>query len=233
MRYRNIHCVIWNDDKFPFASDDCQLVIFHLLTTPLSSSFGLYKASLPALADEKRWSMEKYMKAFREALDIGFVRYDEKHRVVLIPNFLQYNPPQSPNVIRSWRIPFMEVPNSTLKDEFLKALTTLLIDYDEGFNLALQEAFSKGFLKTPSPDTAPDVVKKKGGLGGSRRFVPPTLDDVKAYCQERKNTIKPQTFIDHYQAKGWKIGKNKMKDWKAAVRTWENRDKEDGGRKFI
>ncbi len=54
-------------------------------------------------------------------------------------------------------------------------------------------------------------------------FTPPSLDDVRAYCQERKNGVDPQTFIDFYESKGWFVGKNKMKDWKAAVRTWEKR----------
>ena len=48
---------------------------------------------------------------------------------------------------------------------------------------------------------------------------------MKNYCLERKNNINAETFIDFYESKGWKIGKNKMKDWKAAVRTWEKRQK--------
>lgn len=63
----------------------------------------------------------------------------------------------------------------------------------------------------------------------SRNFVPPTLSEVKAYCQERNNGINPQSFIDFYSSKGWFVGKNKMKDWKAAVRTWEQRRKEERG----
>jgi hypothetical protein len=58
-------------------------------------------------------------------------------------------------------------------------------------------------------------TETKGG------FIPPELSEVSAYCQERKNNVDPQTWIDFYTAKGWMIGKNKMKDWKAAVRTWE------------
>ena len=54
-----------------------------------------------------------------------------------------------------------------------------------------------------------------------KRFVPPTLEEVKAYCAERKNNVDAARFIDYYTANGWLIGKNKMKDWKAAVRTWE------------
>lgn len=53
------------------------------------------------------------------------------------------------------------------------------------------------------------------------RFKPPTLEEVKAYCRERQNGVNPEKFIDHYTSNGWKVGKNPMKDWKAAVRTWE------------
>ena len=60
----------------------------------------------------------------------------------------------------------------------------------------------------------------------SKRFYPPTLDEVKQYCEDRKNNIDPMAFIDFYSSKGWMIGKNRMKDWKAAVRTWERKRKE-------
>ena len=54
-----------------------------------------------------------------------------------------------------------------------------------------------------------------------KRFAPPTVDEVQAYCIERKNSVDPQRFVDYYSSNGWKVGKNAMKDWKAAVRTWE------------
>lgn len=55
----------------------------------------------------------------------------------------------------------------------------------------------------------------------AKRFTPPTLEDVIAYCNERGNSVDAQHFIDHYTSNGWLVGKNKMKDWKAAIRTWE------------
>ncbi len=61
------------------------------------------------------------------------------------------------------------------------------------------------------------------------RFAKPTIDEVKAYCEERHNRVNPQRFIDFYSAKGWMIGKNPMKDWKAAVRNWEREDDKDNG----
>ena len=56
------------------------------------------------------------------------------------------------------------------------------------------------------------------------RFKKPTLDEVKNYCILRKNNIDAEAFIDFYESKNWQIGKNKMKDWKACVRTWERRE---------
>ena len=52
----------------------------------------------------------------------------------------------------------------------------------------------------------------------------PTLQQIKDYCLERKNSVNPEKWLNHYESNGWKVGKNSMKDWKAAVRTWENSD---------
>lgn len=54
-----------------------------------------------------------------------------------------------------------------------------------------------------------------------KNFIPPSVVDVQAYCYERENNVDAQAFVDFYDSKGWMVGKNKMKDWKAAVRTWE------------
>jgi hypothetical protein len=56
------------------------------------------------------------------------------------------------------------------------------------------------------------------------RFKKPTIEEVEAYCTERANSIDPAAFCDFYESKGWLIGKSPMKDWKAAVRTWERRE---------
>lgn len=57
------------------------------------------------------------------------------------------------------------------------------------------------------------------------RFKKPTVEEIEKYCEERANGIDAQKFFDHYESVGWHVGKNKMKDWKAAVRTWENNNK--------
>ena len=66
-----------------------------------------------------------------------------------------------------------------------------------------------------------DIDKEKKPL---KRFTAPSLEDVKAYCEARKNNVDAERFIDYYTANGWKVGKNPMKDWRAAVRSWERND---------
>lgn len=56
------------------------------------------------------------------------------------------------------------------------------------------------------------------------RFVKPTVAEISNYCSERNNGIDAQKFFDYYESNGWKVGRNSMKDWKAAVRTWEKRE---------
>lgn len=63
------------------------------------------------------------------------------------------------------------------------------------------------------------------------KFVPPSLEDVQAYCRERQNSVDPQKWIDHYTSNGWIVGRTKMKDWKASVRTWERSEYSKGGAK--
>jgi hypothetical protein len=55
----------------------------------------------------------------------------------------------------------------------------------------------------------------------AKRFTPPTVEEVRSYCTERKNNVDAQRFVDYYSSNGWMVGKNKMKDWRAAVRNWE------------
>jgi hypothetical protein len=93
------------------------------------------------------------------------------------------------------------------------------------------------------PDTIPDVKpvnslntnvfkgdeSKKGKCpSNSKRFVKPTIEEIRAYCSERNNTVDAESFYDFYESKGWVVGKSPMKDWKSAVRNWERSRKESG-----
>jgi hypothetical protein len=80
---------------------------------------------------------------------------------------------------------------------------------------------------TPAPAPAPKEIH------GRKRpvFVPPSEEDVRSYCSERHNGIDPEAFVDYYQTRGWNLGRGQpMKDWRAAVRTWEKHAKERDGK---
>lgn len=87
--------------------------------------------------------------------------------------------------------------------------------------------------KTKDEDKDKDKDKREEATASKRksavRFIPPTIDEVEAYCQERGNGVDPERFVDFYASKGWRVGKEPMKDWKAAVRTWERRDNHSSG----
>jgi hypothetical protein len=83
--------------------------------------------------------------------------------------------------------------------------------------------------KKVKKEESPSIPHGGKREGAAPRFTPPSVEDVAAYCEERSNGIDPQTFCDHYAMKGWLVGKTVMKDWKAAVRTWEGRRREEQG----
>lgn len=109
-----------------------------------------------------------------------------------------------------------------------KKTAIFVLNYDKYQNIQTDKEPQKDHKKTtkrPQKDTNNnennennennDISNKPIG------FVPPSINEVKEYCDERGKGVNPERFIDFYESKGWMIGKNKMKNWKAAVRTWE------------
>lgn len=85
---------------------------------------------------------------------------------------------------------------------------------------------TENFPKTDSVE--PGEEERKKVAPKKERFKPPTVQEVQDYCNERQNGIQAYTFVNFYQSKGWKVGNQPMKDWKAAVRTWEQKNKQNG-----
>lgn len=95
----------------------------------------------------------------------------------------------------------------------LYALGEIRFNYctlSDTLNCTLSDTLSCTHIKTKTKSYSP--------------FIPPTVEEVQAYCRQRHNAVNPQRFVDYYTANGWMVGRNKMKDWQAAVRTWEKND---------
>ena len=82
----------------------------------------------------------------------------------------------------------------------------------------------KGGIKENFKDNNIKVNNNITYSNNKGRFKKPTINDINDYCKQRNNTIDAETFFDFYESKDWKVGKNKMKNWKACVRTWEKRN---------
>jgi len=86
----------------------------------------------------------------------------------------------------------------------------------------------KGSVKISTDNTNINITNTNLTDSNKKAFFKkPTLDEVKNYCILRKNNIEAESFIDFYESKGWQIGKEIMKSWKACVRTWESREKKN------
>ena len=125
-------------------------------------------------------------------------------------------------VIKHWRI-HNYIRKDTYKETNYKDEKAKL-EFDE--NNAYRLADGSRPRAVDGPSTQVRLGKVSTGKDNlidqpQKRFTKPTLEEVQAYCKERNNNVNAERFIDYYTAKGWKIGKNPMKDWKAAVRTWE------------
>lgn len=118
----------------------------------------------------------------------------------------------------------------TVTDEVTQSHAT-----DKDIERDIDKDIDTEYIYQPSTNNQPSTYNGDccmGALNGPtttrQRFIPPSADDVRAYATEKGYTIDPEAFVDYYTANGWKVGKNPMKDWRAAVRTWIRKEKENG-----
>lgn len=116
-------------------------------------------------------------------------------------------------VIRHWRL------NNYLQNDRIKAT----IYQDEFKQLGIDENNVYTLDTTCIHSIDKNSIDKNSIEYNKRIFAKPTIEEIQEYCQERNNGINANAFYDFYESKNWYVGKNKMKDWKACIRTWENR----------
>ena len=132
-------------------------------------------------------------------------------------------------VIKHWRI-----NNYLRNDRYKETVYTeekeaLTVDETGNYHLGIP---SNGIPSIGKDSIGKDSIDNKE-VTKRKRFVPPTVEEVRTYCDERKNNVDAERFVDFYESKGWMVGKDKMKDWKASVRTWEKREQPKGNRNVV
>lgn len=134
----------------------------------------------------------------------------------------------SPSLITNWlkaleKEQLIAIEYERKGQEIVKRIIKIkgIQNIEQVFNKS-QEGYSK-YLK--ENNTSNNITSNKKEIYKEKRFIKPTLEEVQNYCMERNNNIDAEYFIDFYESKGWLVGKTKMKDWKACIRTWENKNK--------
>jgi hypothetical protein len=150
-RFRKVDPRIWNDAKFRELSNHGKLLFFMLLTHPGMTALGAMRATGAGLAEELGWEQEAFRKAFADVLSKGMAEHDPKACLVALPNFIRYNQPESPNVIKAWVGALDLLPECDLKASVLQRAKLIVGEMTEGFAKA---------MPNPEPEPKPKPIKK-------------------------------------------------------------------------
>lgn len=206
---RYVNTVFWDDYYVSNLDPSEKLLFLYLITNPCTNIAGVYQITLKRIALDTGFEKEMVQKILDRFQKDGKILYSEGW--ISIKNFIKHQSFNSPQVVTGIEKELQNAP-----DEHKTWLRYPIDSLSE-------KHISLSLDKDLNQDK--DTVK---------RFSPPSPDEVKEYLKELKNTtIDHNSFCDYYQSKGWMIGKNKMKDWKAAVRQWVSRDKKQNGEKKI
>lgn len=215
--YRTIDTKFWTDPKVRKLDPLGKLMALYLVTNPHAHLGGIYYLSDHAVIAETGISRRNLDTLWDTLSDSGFAIRDTDLDIVWVIRMFKYQGCGDKHE-RSVANHLRSLHNSRLVKDFLEQYPSV----------------SKHFSDTPSDrasrfgtqEQEKEKEKEQDTNTTKKKFVKPTVDEVKAYCLERKNGIDPQTFVDHYEANGWRRGKTPVKDWKACVRTWEHNRKE-------
>lgn len=212
--YRNVQMSFWTDRKIDeeFSADEKYLYLF-FLTNPMTNLCGCYEIGKKQIANMTGFDMKK-VKAVMGKLqnDQKVILYSDETGELLLVNWHKYNWTDSEKFRKPLLSEIESVKNPDFREYLLgvfRGMDTVSIPYPYGMDTTVTDTVT---------DTDTVSVNKKA-------FRKPTVEEIRAYCQERKNNVDAQKFFDHYEASNWYRGKTKIQDWKACVRYWESADK--------
>ena len=222
-KYRKLDPRIWRDEKFATLTPDEKLVAVYCLTAQVNRC-GIFVFSPAMAAEELGTSPQTFAQRFARVISALRWRWDDSTRVLYFPRWWRYNHPENTNVLKGCLSDLAELPQTPLLAEFYGNET----DLTETFRETLRQRIPK-----PLPIQEQEQEQEQEQDKDMRRcrnvFVKPTLEEVTEYCRERGKGVDPEAWMNYYTANGWRVGRNPMKDWKAAIHTWEkNRSQFNG-----
>ena len=220
---RVVSTEFWTDPKvIEMFSPEDKLFFLYLMTNPHTTQLGIYQISRKVMAFELGYSLEAVsvlIERFENRYKL--IKYSAETSEIAIRNYLKHSIVKGGKPVED----LLAKEIKSVKDlGLLKYIHDSLAGVDE-LNASVVNILPLLVKNDNDNDNDNDDSYHESYHESSKRFKPPTIQEVKAYCIERGNTVDPERFVDFYESKGWMVGKNKMKDWKAAVRNWERKDK--------
>lgn len=219
---RIVNTSFWTDKKVvdEFSVEDRYFMLY-LLTNPHTTQLGIYELPISTASNETGYNkdvVKVLLDRFENKYDV--IKYSHDTGEVAIKNYLKHS------IVKGGRPVY-----DCLIKEYKSVSDVSLIDYVYGSlvntdidNITLNDFINYINIEINNNDNDNERIVDESSKK-PKKFIKPSLEDVSNYCFERNNNVDPQTFIDYYESVGWKVGKSPMKDWKAAVRTWEGRNK--------
>ena len=197
---------LWQDKPFSRGQAWIDLIMTAEIADTYSQRYqvtirrGQQIVTIRYLAERWGWSKSKvfdFLNSLKSAA-MANIEADTKRTVLTIANYDKYQNAQTPKGHKKDTAPDTKRTSTLLNKE------------------------PKEVIKEPKEEKETGDTRTHAR---AKRFKPPTVDEVTGYCLERNNNIDPEAFVAFYASKGWKVGRDPMEDWKAAVITWEKRDK--------
>lgn len=196
-RYRKIEVRTWSDEKFRSLSGippSGQGLWFFLLTGPHTTAIpGLFRAGRAAMAEELNWETEAFDEAFREVSQQGMAKADFKAKLVWLPKAIQHNKPESPNVVRGWRVELDLLPECDLKREAIAGIREALESAGPSYVEAFDELFSSKEKEPAKASPKPSAKAMANQEQEQEQEQKPSASSA-----DKLPTCQPQAVIDLY-----------------------------------
>ena len=194
-RYRKIETKMWGDTKFRSFSQNTQFLWIYLLTNPETTSLpGLYSCGKMAMVESLGWAMKSFMESFEELSRNDMAKADWDARLIWIPKAIIYNRPQNPNVVKSWKAHWNDLPECPLKVDAYQALKIKMESLGESYLKSFLESFGESIPESGAVAGAGAgavAVAGPGAVAGKSLLGPKISDPQKPKSKATKSPLTP------------------------------------------
>lgn len=223
--YRTLRMTFWNDPYVEELGPEGRLLYLYLITGPYTNNLGVLEISLRRMSYETGLDEASVERLLGEAEEAGKIVRDGS--VIWLVNFVKHQASTSPRLVQSLRGLLVQVTSDRIREAAMRRYPGLFgtAALGTGVREAEPEAAERvergsGRVSAGSPE-GEEEGEEKGEPLRRGRFRAPSEEEVRAYCESRGNGVSAEAFVNFYASKGWKVGSSPMRDWRAAVRTWE------------